>query len=367
MKFVCEKSALLKEIAIAQEIVASKQMLSILSNIYLEAGDDTLTVKATDVKVNFQTKLPVSVSEAGSATVVGDAFYGILGKLPEGEFEFSVDGANVVVRSLVKRVRNTLKSNSTDKFPPFPSDAEEKFFEVAAKDLRDMISKTIFAVSDDQTRYFMNGIFLEKVEGNLIMVTTDGRRLAKSEKAIGDEAPDFEGVIIPVKVMGVLLKHLGQEGVVSMAVSQSSVFFRFGSYELSSQLIEGSFPNYRRVIPENQEHSLVMNRVELVQALDRVSVLVDKKIRRIYLDIKGSVLSISGEENETGETEEQIDCQYDGENDVRIALNHRYLEEPCKNMDADEVGIYFTDPGKAVTLKPVPESDFFDIIMPMQE
>ncbi|HOV62342.1 MAG TPA: DNA polymerase III subunit beta, partial [Spirochaetia bacterium] len=161
MKFTCEKNALLQEISIAQEIISSKNALSILSNVLLIAEESTLTIKATDLKVSFETKVPISTEVSGSTTVFCDKFLGILRSLPEGEVEFEQDDQKLVIRPLFKKIDFQLKSIASDKFPELNEIDESKYFSIPQKDLNDMIGETIFAVSDDETRYFMNGVFFE--------------------------------------------------------------------------------------------------------------------------------------------------------------------------------------------------------------
>jgi len=364
MKFTCDRSVLLKEIAIANEIIVSKNAISILSNIFFEAKDGMLTIKATDRSVNFQTKVPVDILEEGSVTVFGDKFYGILNSVPDGEIEFEQKDNKINIKTSMKKALFQLKSIASDKFPEFVA-AGDKFFEMPIRDFKDMIQETIFAISDDETRYFMNGVFFEKSEDKFIMVATDGRRLAFINKtAAGIE--DFSGIIIPPKILNIVLKRAGDEGMVKISITDKTIFIQFGSYNLSSVLIDGQFPNYRRVIPESQEKQFTVNRQEMLDALRRVSLLVEQKSHRVYLGLSSGSASIYCEENDIGTAKEEIPCKYDGE-DLSIALNYRYLEEPFKVMRVDEITILFTDPSKTITIMPVPEKDFFHIVMPMQQ
>jgi len=363
MKFVCERNILLKEIAMAQEIIASKNVISILSNIYLEAENDSLTIKATDLKVNFETKVPVTVLEPGPATVFGDKFLGILGSVPEGEMEFEYNDNKVKIKTSVKKANFQLKSMASDKFPEFPTSSTE-YFEMPIKDFKEMVSQTVFAVSDDETRFFMNGVFLEKTEGKLVMVATDGRRLAHISKE-ADNIQDFSGVIVPPKILNIITKRAGDEGLIAISVTSKIIFIRFGSYSLSSVLIEGNFPNYRKVIPEEQASSFAIDRKEMLDALKRVSLLVEQKSHRIYLGLKPEVMEIYSEEGEIGDAKEEIPCKFDGE-EISLALNYRYIEEPFKAISTGEICIRFTNPSKAITIMPIPEADFFHIVMPMQ-
>lgn len=365
MNFNFDRDALLKEISIAQEIISTKNAISILSNVLLEAADNTLKIRATDIKMNFETSIPVEVIEPGSTTVFCDKFSGILSSLPSGEINFSQDNIRINIRPASKRANFQLKSIASDKFPEFTSAEGVSFFDIPVRDLKKMISHTIFSVSDDELRYFMNGVFIEKEEQKLKMVATDGRRLAFISNDMDFLLPDFKGAIVPTKILNIVSKRSPDEGSVSVGIGEKNIFFRFGNYEFSSLLIDGQFPNYNRVIPESQSHSFQINRRELMEALKRVALLVEQKSRRIYLNISSGALTISSQETEIGAANEEIACRYDGEN-VTIALNYIYLEEPLKVMDSEDLKVEFTEPMKAITMKAEPEENFFHIIMPMQ-
>jgi DNA polymerase-3 subunit beta len=365
MKFICERSVLLKEISIANEIISSKNLISILSNIYLDARDGNLTIKATDMKVNFETKVPVNVIDSGSVTVYGDKFLGILNSVPDGEIEFEHSESKITIKTSAKKARFQLKSIASEKFPEFTASGKD-FFDISVRDLKEMIQETIFAISDDETRYFMNGVFFEKTEGKFNMVATDGRRLAFINKTAALGVKDFPGIIIPPKILSIVMKRAGDEGMANISVTDKTVFIQFGSYKLSSVLIEGQFPNYRRVIPENQEKSFTVNRLEMLDALRRVSLLVEQKSHRVYIGLSPGSASVFCEESDIGNAREEIPCKYNGE-ELTIALNYRYLEDPFKVMGGDEIGILFNDPNKTITIKPVPEKDYFHIVMPMQQ
>ena len=365
MKFNCERSILLKETAIANEIIASKNAISILSNIYFEAKDEKIIIKATDMKVNFETSVPVDIIEPGSVTVYGDKFNGILNSIPDGEIEFLQDNSKITIKTSVKKASFQLKCIASDKFPEFTASGKE-FFEIPIRDLKEMIQQTIFAISDDETRYFMNGVFFEKAEDKFVMVATDGRRLAYITKPAPAGVTDFSGIIIPPKILNIVLKRAGDEGMAGISVTDKTIFIQFGSYKLSSVLIEGQFPNYRRVIPENQINQFTVNRLDMLDALRRVSLLVEQKSHRVYLGLSSGTASIYCEENDIGNAREEIPCQYDGE-ELSIALNYRYLEEPFKVMGGDEIRVLFTEPNKTITIMPVPDKDFFHIVMPMQQ
>ena len=366
MKFNFDRDALLKEIAIAQEIISTKNAISVLSNVFLDASENgILTIKATDMKINFETSIPVDVTEAGATTVFCDKLAGILSSLPAGNVTFSKDDTRVNIKPASKRASFQLKTIAADKFPEFTSNKDVAFFDIPTQDLKKMISHTVFSVSDDELRYFMTGVFVEKDGDELKMAATDGRRLAVISSESAAPIPEFSGAIIPVKILNIIAKRSPDEGSVSIGFNEKNIFFRFGSYEFSSLLIEGQFPNYRRVIPEFQRHSLQVSRGDLNEALKRVAILAEQKSRRVYLGISEGNLKISSQETEIGVASEEIECGYEGE-DFTIAVNYVYLEEPMKAMSSENIKIEFTEPMRAITLRPEPEENFFHVIMPMQ-
>ena len=365
MKFTCNREIILKEINIAQDIIASKNAISVWSNIYIETNKNSLIIKATDRNVNFETEIPVIVIEEGSTTIFCDKFFGFLNTLSCEEIEFTQKNNIAIIKSTnSNKPKCELKIISSDKYPEFPVSSSH-FFEMSIKDFREMIQQTIFAVSDDETRYFMNGVFFEKNEKKINMVATDGRRLSYIGKETSDDIKDFSGIIIPPKILNTIYKRSGHEGNISISVNDKYIFINFASYKFSSVLIEGNFPNYKKVIPESQEFHISVKREELLGALKTASLMVEKKSHRIYLGISSGRMTVYPEQNELGEVEDEIPCQYDGE-DITIALNYRYLEEPFKIMMEDEVKLRFTNVTKAITIEPVPPNDYFHIVMPMQ-
>jgi DNA polymerase III subunit beta len=365
MRFSCDKNVILKEISVAQEIIASRNALSILSNVLLEAEDDALTIKATDLKVSFETRIPVAVETPGNTTVFCDKLLGILRTLPDGEVRFLQDENDRLTITDGKNINFQLHSISADKFPEIPETEEAAFFTLPQSDFINMVGQTIFAISDDETRYFMNGVFMEKGEDRLIMVATDGRRLSYISNTPDGEVPEFDGIIIPPKVLNLVRKLASGEGDLKIAVADKILFVRFDNQKVTSTLIDGQFPNYSRVIPENQDYDLQVNRSELLDALRRVSLLAEQKSKRIYLSASGTKLTLRSEESEIGVAEESIDCRYEGP-DSDFALNHVYLSDPLKVMGDEEVSMKFTETNKAITLVSVPESSYFHIVMPMQ-
>ncbi|WP_308510075.1 DNA polymerase III subunit beta [uncultured Treponema sp.] len=373
MRFTFDKDTMIKEISIAQEIISTKNMGSILSNILIIAQENKLTIKATDIKVNFETQVPVQITEEGTTTVYCDKFMGILNSLPSGEIEFNQEkkeneeqSINVIIKPVDKKIKFQMKSMSQEKFPEFYSAENVPYFEVSSKDIKEMIAQTSFAVSEDETRYFMNGVFFEKKGDNLNMVATDGRRLSFVSKSILAGISEFPSAIVHPKILNIILKHAPEEGNIFVAVVDKMIFFKFGNYKFGAALLEGQFPNYERVIPEHQAFNFQVCKADLVDALKRVALMVDKKAGRIFFNISDGVLKITSSQSDMGSADEEIPCQYQG-NSYTIALNFRYIEEPLRGINSEKIAFEFTEEMKAVTMRPEPAEDYFHIIMPMQK
>ena len=366
MHFSCEKETIVKEISIAQEIISSRNALSILSNVLLETRDNVLTIKATDLKVSFETYVDVDTKTPGSITVFCDKFLGILRSLPAGEIDFQLEKELLLyIRPVFQKIDFKLKSISAEKYPEIKEIPEDKYFEFSQDSFLDMISKTLFAVSTDETRYFMNGVYFEKLDDALIMVATDGRRLSYITKEADQKIETFKGIIIPPKILNLLKKLLPGEGNITLAINEQNIFIRFNRHKLSSNLIDAQFPNYQRVIPQEQSHQIQVNRKALQDALHRVSLLVEEKSRRILISIQPGNLVISSAEGDIGMAKEEMPCEYDGP-EINIALNYIYLIDPLKECKEEYIKIEFTEKDKAITLRPIKAKDYFHIVMPMQ-
>ena len=373
MKFTFDRDAMIKEISIAQEIITNKSPVSILSNILVIAENNKLTIKATDSAVKFTTTIPVDINEEGRTTIFCDKFMSILSSLPSGEIEFIQEDVGVTIKPISKRVNFKLKSQAGDKFPEIGSSDNISFFELPSKDFKEMIKQTIFAVSDDKNRYFMTGVYLEKTGDTFTMVATDGRRLSCVNKT-GFNVPDFQPAIVPVKILSCVLKNAPDEGNIKIAIVEKSIFIKFANLEFSSVLIDGQFPNYQKVIPENLTKSIMVNKNDLDAALKRTTIMVDKKVSRIIFKISSGVLKLISPESEIGTADEEIPCRYDGQS-ISMALNFTYVTEPLKVIDSENVVFDFNinetsgdeeaNITKAVIMRSEPAADYIHVIMPM--
>ena len=373
MKFTFDRDAMIKEIAIAQEIITNKSPVSILSNILIIAENNALTIKATDSTVKFTTTIPIDIQEEGRTTIFCDKFMSILSSLPSGDVEFSQQDIEVIIKPVTKRFTAKLKSQTSDKFPEIGTSENVPFFEVPAADLKEMIRQTIFAVSDDRNRYFMTGVYFVKNDDVLTMVATDGRRLSCDNKT-GLNVPDFQPAIIPTKILTCILKNAPDEGNIQIAVIDKSLFVKFGNIEFSSVLIEGQFPNYKKVIPENLSQSVMVNKADLDAALRRTTIMIDRKVLRIILKFTPGELRLISPESDNGSADEIIPCRYDGQ-PVSMALNFTYVTEPLKVIDSENVVFDFNineaqgdeeaNITKAVIMRGENNGDYIHVIMPM--
>ncbi len=374
MKFTFDRDAMIKEIAIAQEIITNKSPVSILSNILIIAENNSLTIKATDSTVKFTTSLPVDIQEEGSTTIFCDKFMSILSNSPSGDMEFIKDDITVTIKPIAKKVKFQLKSQTSDKFPEISKYDNIPFFEISSKDFKEMIKETIFAVSEDKNRFFMTGVYFVKENDILTMVATDGRRLSCVTKNFGYNIPDFTPAIIPTKILSCVLKNASDEGNIKIAVVDKSIFVKFANYEFSSVLIDGQFPNYKKVIPENLTMSIMVNKADLEAALKRTTIMVDKKVSRIIFRISSGVLKLISPESDIGTADEEIPCRYNGQ-DIAMALNFTYVTEPLKVIDSENVVFEFNvnesqngeeaSITKAVIMRSEPAGDYIHVIMPM--
>jgi len=364
MIFTCDKNAVLKEIVVANEIISSHNVLSILSSVLLDAHDDTLTIKATDLRVSFETQIPISLESPGKATLFCGKFLAILRNFPDGDVFFIEEEGKITIENR-GNIKFQMHSISADNFPEIPNSEEAQFFSLSQKKFVYMIRQTIFAISGDETRYFMNGVYMELKGDRIVMVATDGRRLSYVYAVQEGETPDFPGIIIPPKVLNLFVKLASGEGDINLAVADKILFAHFDKQKLTSALVDGQFPNYSRVIPEDQNSRFTINRMELSDALRRVSLLSDQKTKRILLSLSRGGIVLKSDESGIGEAEEKIDCHYDGPG-IEFALNHSYLSDPLKVIEQESILVKFTDSHKAITIVSLEESTFFHIVMPMQ-
>ena len=367
MKFIVKRDALLHEITLCQEVISARNNMSVVANAMIIAQDDHITIRATDISVSLETTIPAEVIKPGESSIFCEKLVGVVRSLPTGTIEFELfDNNSVSVKPVSDKmnVDFTMRTMGSDQYPEVMVVPSDDYFDVNQGDLAEMIEQTIFASSDDEARYFLNGIFMELGEGQLIMVATDGRRMAHIAKPVESTVQPFEGIIIPQKVLKLVRRLLSGEGTIGMAVSEKRIFFKLANQFLSSGLIDGQFPNYQRVIPKEHTQEIIVKKSDLLGALKRVSLFAETS-QRIYIDLAANSMQLSSDKIDAGVAVEKIDCVYSG-TDARLAINYTYFLEPLQVMKSEDVCIRYTELDRAVTVRPKPEAEYLHVVMPMQ-
>lgn len=364
MKFVCQRDVILKELSDASDFTAQRSTMTMLSNVCLVLSDNNLSIKTTDQKMGYVSEITVDGYENGSTAVVCDKFLDIIKNLPASEVEFEVKEEKLSIKPINSSIDFKLRTSDSTSFPQIIIPNEESFFRVPQKDLTDMINQVGFAVSDDESKFAMNGALLEKNNDSLIMVGTDGRRLSYINRQMTSSIPEFGSVTIPSRFLSIIKKHSVKEGDFEVSVNDQVIYVKTGSCLIFSSLIKNEFPAYKRVIPEHQTNSCVVNVKALEEAIKRVSLLVESKYKKVILEFDQDKIIVSTEESEIGTGKEEIACSYNGDN-LKCAMNYTYILEPIKVMDGNEAKISFTEGGRPFTITPNPEKDYLHVVMPM--
>lgn len=368
MKFKCSGKILRQEIEYANNFSSSKNSLSIISNVLLEASNDILTIKASDNNMGFRSSIPVSVIVPGSTTVFCEKLSAVLKNIPDVDLDISEENGVLNISPSDKGTADftiNIKTIDASKFPELDSVDDNEFFSITQRDYFDMIDKTSFAVADNDSRHFLTGVYMEKKEGKLILVATDGKKLACVRRQFEQDIPDFQPAIIPVRFLN-LIKSIGSgEGVFSIAISEGKMFVKIESRLIYSSLITGNYPNYEKVIPKNLEHSLVMKTEDLEKAITLISILAENNSKRIFLTLHANELTVSGENTEFGDSKQDLPCEYNGPENT-ISFNFAVLQNPIKKMGSEMFRLMYTSPLNAMIFTPEPEKDYLFVLMPMQ-
>ncbi|MCB9799845.1 MAG: DNA polymerase III subunit beta [Candidatus Omnitrophica bacterium] len=358
------KGVLLKGLSLVSNVTSSKAAtLPILSNILLETGkSNTLSLVGTDLEVGISTRLPAEVLKEGSITVPAKKILDIVRELPDGEVEIVVAKNNALNIKSGKSFFKIMGLGKED-FPKLPEVKDDQAIEIEQAVIKESLSLTIFASSNDETRYILNGV-LFSVKGNKIrLVATDGRRLAFVEKDFDGKNKQNFDMIVPSKALHEIAKILTWEGTVKIIPSKNQVIFHFGETFLVSRLIEGNFPNYEQVIPKGENTSLSVNREELLQSVRRASLLTSADSPAVKLDFLKSKILISSRSPNLGESKEEINAAVQGK-EMAIGFNPQYVTDALKNMDVEEITVSLTEPDKPGLIKG--KDGYLYVIMPMQ-
>lgn len=370
MKLTIERSALLKSLGHVQSVVERRNTIAILSNVKVEALDGRLSLNATDMDLDIVEAVEADVAEPGGTTAPAHTLYDIVRKLPDGaQVELTSDGeGHLTLRS--GRSRFTLACLPTEDFPALAGGELPNEFTMLAADLRTLIDRTRFAISTEETRYYLNGIYLHAAKRDgvdvLRAVATDGHRLASAEAPLPEGARDIPGVIVPRKTVAEVRKLIDETlGDVTIALSEAKIRFSFDDAVLSSKLIDGTFPDYERVIPADNDKVMEVDRRLFTEAVDRVSAISSEKSRAIKLSIAPNALTLSANSPDSGNALEEIEVSYDAEA-MEIGFNSRYLLDIAQQIEGESARFILADSASPTIVREVSEDGALYVLMPMR-
>jgi DNA polymerase-3 subunit beta len=371
MKVTVERAELLKSLGHVHRVVERRNTIPILANVLLRAEKSKLSLKATDLDLEVIDAVAAEVAPGGSTTVPAHMFYEIVRKLPEGSqivLEASGDRAVLAIRA--GRSRFTLQTLPESDFPDLAAGEMTHHFTLPAADLKRLINKTQFAISTEETRYYLNGIYLHTAgTGKAIKlraVATDGHRLAQVELPLPSGAAGMPGIIVPRKTVGEVQRLIEDvEGEVTIDLSQGKIRFAIGDVVLTSKLIDGTFPDYARVIPLGNDKELVVDKKDFEASVDRVSTVSSERGRAVKLSIAGGKLTLSVTNPDSGSATEEIEVEYDAD-PIDIGFNSRYLLDIAAQIEGEVAVLKLADPGSPTLIQDRDAQGALYVLMPMR-
>ena len=366
MKATIERATLLKSLGHVQSVVERRNTIPILSNVLIEARDDgSLRLMATDLDLQVDESVPANVSQAGATTVSAHTLFDIVRKLPEGS-QVEITAAEGKMQVVAGRARFNLSTLPRDDFPVIAEGELPTRFELPAATLRQIIEKTRFAISSEETRYYLMGIFLHLVDDQLRAAATDGHRLARVTVGKPDGADGMPDVIVPRKCVQELYRLLEElEGTVEISLSPTKVRFGLGSAVLTSKLIDGTFPDYNRVIPTANDKLLKLDPKSFSAGVDRVSTIASEKTRAVKMSVDRDKVTLSVTSPENGIATEEVPADY-GSDNLEIGFNARYLLDILGEIDGDTVEVHLADAAAPTLLRENDKSNALYVLMPMR-
>lgn len=367
MKLSISKEQIINGLQAVQNVVGSRTTLPILSNVLLNAQEGKLSLTATDLDVTISCSVQAEVRKPGAVTLPVKKLYGLVRELPPGEIEMDVDDRNLcTIRSggcLYK-----LNGLAAEEYPPITRFDQRKHITLPQERVKTMLRRTCFAVSTDETRYVLNGIFFSLKDHKFTMVATDGRRLALAEEEVDIPIECQAEFIVPTKAINELNRLMQPTGQIELTFTENQVALTLSddkgfSVLVISKLVEGNYPNFRQVIPNASAERVSLVREEFLQSLRRAEIMTSEKSNSVKLSFTKNSLSITANTPEIGEARENLAINYKG-NDIAIAFNPVYLMDPLKALDNDEVFLDLNDelsPGVVKINGP-----FLYVIMPMR-
>ena len=366
MKATIERATLLKSLGHVQSVVERRNTIPILSNVLIEASDEgSLRLMATDLDLQVDESVPANVSQAGAITVSAHTFFDIVRKLPEGS-QVELSAAEGKMQVVAGRARFNLSTLPRDDFPVIAEGELPTRFELPAATLRQIIDKTKFAISSEETRYYLMGIFLHVADDMLKAAATDGHRLARITLPKPDGADGMPDIIIPRKCVTELRKLLDElEGTVEISLSPTKVRFGLGSAGLTSKLIDGTFPDYNRVIPTGNDKLLKLDPKTFSAGVDRVSTIASEKTRAVKMSVDRDKVTLSVTSPENGLAVEELAADY-GSDSIEIGFNARYLLDILGEIDGDTVEVHLADAAAPTLLRENDKANALYVLMPMR-
>ena len=366
MKLTIDRMSLLRPLGHVQSVVERRNTIPILANVVLRAEEGELSLTATDMDMDITTEVGCSVMTSGTTTMSAHLLYDIARKLPDGaEVEIAVNDGHAMVSAGRSSFR--LPTLPVEDFPAISSNELPVNFSLTAADVRDLIDATRFAISTEETRYYLNGIYIHKAEsGELCAVATDGHRLAMTRQALPSGAAQMPSIILPRKAVSELRKLLDDfDGDVLIGLSETRAEFRFGVVRLTSKLIDGTFPDYTRVIPVGNDRIMQVDVSAFSAAVDRVSTIASEKSRSVKMGLTSGVLTLSASNTDASSATEELEVSYDGP-EMEIGFNARYLLDIAGQVNSDMVEFALADQGSPSLVRaPGDEASLF-VLMPMR-
>ncbi len=367
MEFTVSKSDLVRELNLSQGVVEKKTTIPILSNVLVEASGDRILLTATDLELGIRCGCPARVQKPGAGTIPARRLLDYVRLLPEGDVNVKL-GDNQWASLLSGRSRTRIAGMSRESFPELPR-MPEALADIPAALLSKMIARTIFAISSEESRFTLNGALLILKPGSITMVATDGHRLSMVEYPT--ELTDAYRALLPRKAMGELLKLIGDAGdeaKIHFSGDDNHLFFELGDRLLLSRKLTGNFPDFERVLPKDQPHSITVQRDEFRAVIERVAQFSDERSRAIRVQFCPGEIKVHSSISETGESEESIAVEYDGPT-VEIGFNAQYLMDFLRAVSEPQVAFRFKDSNSAGELRPAGETSgavYRYVVMPMR-
>lgn len=371
MKVSIERSALLKAMSQAQSVVERRNTIPILANVLIEAENATVSFRATDLDIEVVDKTPAMVERAGATTVGAHTLHEIVRKLPDGAMvELVDDGASGRLEVNAGRSNFSLATLPKEDFPVMASSEYDCNFSANSAVLRRLFDKSKFAISTEETRYYLNGVYMHAADGDggqkLRCVATDGHRLARIDAALPSGADGLPGVIVPRKTVGELRKLLEDDDAdIAVSVSETKVRFATPEITLTSKVIDGSFPDYTRVIPQSNTRRLEVDAAEFAKAVDRVSTVSSERSRAVKLALDEDRLVLSVNAPDSGAAEEELAVAY-GDERLEIGFNAKYLLEIAGQVDRENAVFMFNSSGDPTLMREGNDDSAVYVVMPMR-